>query len=89
MLHISGEVELPTPGYAVTLMPGATDRAMPPNQRFQLKAMPPQGIAAQVITPTHVEYRNVATYLAYRSIVILCGRGGLAKLDSGLSGFSA
>lgn len=81
ILHVSGEVELPTPGYTVILVPGPADRAMPPSQRFQLKAIPPQGISAQVLKSTHVEYRDAATYPAYRSIVILCGERVLARIE--------
>ena len=72
MLHISGEVDLPTPGYSVTLEAGPADRAMPPSQRFRLKATPPSGVVTQVVTPTRATFHKAATYPAYRSIVILC-----------------
>lgn len=81
MLHISGEVNLPTPGYAVTLEAGPADRAMPPSQRFRLKATPPNGMVTQVVTPTRVTFHEAATYPAYRSIVILCGQRVLASIN--------
>ena len=80
MLHISGEVDLPTPGYSVTLEAGPADRAMPPSQRFRLKATPPGGMVTQVVTPTQVTFQEAATYRAYRSIVILCEQRVLATI---------
>lgn len=80
VLRISGEVDMPTPGYVVTLESGPADRAMPPSQRFRLKAEPPSGMVAQIITPTAVTFRKAATYPAYRSIVILCGERVLATI---------
>lgn len=81
ILSISGVVDLPTPGYTATLEAGPADRAMPPSQRFRLKAVPPSGMAAQVVTSSTVTYREPATYPAYRSIVILCGERALATID--------
>ena len=80
MLHISGEVDLPTPGYSVTLEAGPADRAMPPSQRFRLKATPPNGMVTQVVTPTQVTFHETATSPAYRSIVILCGQRVLSTI---------
>lgn len=79
-LSISGEVDLPTPGYSVTLVAGPADRMLPPSQRFRLTATPPGGMTAQVVTPTPVAYRAKADYPAYRSIVILCGDRALATI---------
>ncbi len=81
VLHISGQVDLPTPGYSVKLEPGPADRAMPPSQRFRLTAEPPSGMVAQVITPTAVTFHMAATYPAYRSLVILCGERVLATIS--------
>ena len=79
-LHIAGEVDLPTPGYSVELVAGPADRAMPPSQRFTLVATPPDGMVAQVVTPTPVKYQDKATYSAYRSIRIVCGDKPLATI---------
>ena len=79
-LHIAGEVDLPTPGYSVELIPGPADRAMPPSQRFSLVATPPDGIVAQVVTPTPVRYQGKAMYPAYRSIKVSCGGKPLAAI---------
>ena len=35
MLHITGEIDMPTPGYSVELAQGPADRMMPPGVRFQ------------------------------------------------------
>lgn len=80
-LHISGEVDLPTPGYTVELVPGPADRMMPPGQRFSLVAKASPGMAAQVVTPTPVKYAGKATYPAYREIIIGCGGKVLARID--------
>ena len=80
-LHIVGEVDLPTPGYATALTPGPADRAMPPGQRFSLTLTPPQGPVAQVVTPTPVRYEGEATYEAYRSIMIGCAGDVIARID--------
>ena len=80
MLNITGEVELPTPGYIVALRAGSADRAMPPSQRFEFIATPPGGLAAQVVSRTSVAYRETATYPAYRSIVIVCGKRSLTTI---------
>ena len=79
-LHISGEVDLPTPGYQVSLKPGPADRAMPPGQRFTLETRAPDGMVAQVITPTEVRYRGPATYPRYREIIIGCGGSALVTI---------
>ncbi len=72
-LNISGEVDLPTPGYQVEVKPGILDRRQPPAQRFSLSFTPPEGIVAQVITPTKVSYTMPTSILEYRSIMIYCG----------------
>ncbi len=80
-LHISGEVDLTTPGYSVELVPGPADRMMPPAQRFSLIATPPGGMTAQAVTPTSVKYQGPATYTAYREIIVGCGGAVLARID--------
>jgi hypothetical protein len=80
-LHISGEVDLPTPGFTVELVPGPADRTMPPGQRFSLVARASPGMVAQVVTPTPVKYAGKATYPAYREIIIGCGGEVLARIE--------
>lgn len=79
-LNIAGEVDLPTPGWGLRLVPGPADRMMPPSQRFRLEASKPRGMGAQVVTPMTVKYREKASYPAYRSIIVLCGDRALATI---------
>jgi hypothetical protein len=79
-LHVTGEVDLPTPGYAVTLDLGASDRMMPPGQRVTLEATAPEGLVAQVITATPVALEAPGAYPEYRSVVVGCGDVTLAEI---------
>ncbi len=79
-LNISGEVDLPTPGYQVEVKPGILDRRQPPAQRFSLSFTPPDGIVAQVITSTQVSYTMPTSILEYRSVMIYYGDKLLAEI---------
>lgn len=79
-LNISGEVDLPTPGYKVSWTEGPADRAMPPSQRFGLALTPPDGMVAQVVTPTAVKYEGRSTYPAFRSIIVICADKALTTI---------
>lgn len=79
-LHVSGEVDLPTPGYGAVLRIGATDRAMPPGQTVHLDLTPPEGLVAQVVTATPVELQSPGAYPEYRSVAILCGGKQIADI---------
>ena len=47
-LLVTGELDLPTPGYTVTLKEGPADRRMPPAQHLLLELTPPDGMVSQV-----------------------------------------
>ncbi len=79
-LNISGEVDLPTPGYEVEWKSGILDRRNPPAQRISISFIPPQGIVAQVITPTKVSFTMPSPILKYRSVAIYCGDKLLADI---------
>ena len=79
-LNIRGEVDLPTPGYKVEWQPGILDRRRPPAQRISLSLVPPEGIVAQVITPTKVNFTMPTSILEYRSVMIYCGDKLLAEI---------
>ena len=79
-LNISGEVDLPTPGFKVELIAGPADRMMPPGQRFSLVATGPEGMVAQVVTATPVTYSAEPMSQQYRSITIGCGGKVLAQI---------
>ena len=79
-LHITGSVDMPTPGYSVKLVGGPADRMQPPGLRFQLEATPPDGMVTQVITPTEVNYSEPTPYPQIREIMISCGERPLATI---------
>ena len=79
-LHVSGEVDMPTPGYVFEWREGAADRSATPVQRLILEATPPDGMTAQVITPEQVKYEGPAIARMYRGVIVLCGGAVLADL---------
>lgn len=79
-LNLSGEIDLPTPGYTLTLIPGPADRRAPPGLRFNLAASAPGGIVPQVVTPMQVTYRQPTPYAQIRQITIGCGGEALATI---------
>jgi hypothetical protein len=79
-LAVSGEIDLPTPGYAVTLKEGPADRAMPPAQHLLLELTPPDGMVTQVVTTVAVRYEGGAAYPEYRAIIVQCGNQVLAAI---------
>lgn len=81
-LHITGEVDLPTPGFKLELIEGPMDRMMPPGQRFSLAATKPDGMVAQVVTPMPVNYTAEAKSQQYGSITIGCGGKVLAHIEN-------
>ena len=80
-LHITGEVDMPTPGYSVKLVAGPADRMQPPGWRFQLDAKKPNGMVTQVITPTPVRFDGPTPYPQIREIIITCGGEALARIE--------
>lgn len=70
-LTISGSVELPTPGYAVSLVRDPGDAADTTEPHLSLMLTPPAGMITQVLTSHPVYYFAPATG-AYRVVHILC-----------------
>lgn len=79
-LHVSGEIDLPTPGYTASWSEGPADRRIPPAQHLLLELTAPPGMVAQVITRMTVDYEGAATYPEYRAILVRCGNIVLASL---------
>ena len=85
-LIVSGEVDLPTSGYEVEWRSGILDRlssnggSQPPAQRLSVSFTPPDGIVAQVVTPTEVSFTMPSLLLEYSSVMIYCGDKLLADL---------
>ena len=80
-LIVSGEVDLPTPGYAVSLTAGAADRSAIPVQQIVLTASGPGGIVPQVVSTYSVRYDGPAIAQQYRAVRVMCAGRQLAELD--------
>ena len=79
-LHVTGEIDLPTPGYAATLTAGAADRSATPVQQLILTVTPPSGMVAQVITTETVNYQGPTIAQSYRGVAIRCAGQTLAEI---------
>jgi len=79
-LLVTGEIDLPTPGYTVTLSEGPADRRMPPAQHLLLELTPPDGMVSQVLTTVAVRYEGAAAYPEYRAILVQCDNRVLATI---------
>lgn len=79
-LLITGEADLPTPGYTTRLRQGLADRAMPPSQQIVAEFTPPDSMVTQVVTTEQVRFAMADALPRYRSIVIRCGASALATI---------
>lgn len=79
-LNISGQIDLPNPGYTVSWKSGPLDRRNPPSLRLFIETQAPEGVVAQVIDPRDVRYELETKVLHYRSILILCGDRKLGEI---------
>jgi len=80
ILTVNGEVDLPTPGYTITLREGPADRSAQPVQQFALETYAPDGMVAQVITPVQISYSGPALG-AYSRIDIMCNGAAIATIS--------
>lgn len=81
-LHLSGEIELPSPGYTVSVRVGPLDRMRPPTQIMVLEIEPPAGPAAAVMTSRTVTYAGPALVAKYAGIRVVCGSDPIASIDT-------
>lgn len=72
-LIVTGEIDLPTPGYAVSMQTGVADRSMRPVQELLLILEPPQDLVTQVVTPTPVRFDGTAIAPEYSGVRVRCG----------------
>jgi hypothetical protein len=79
-LHVTGQIDLPTPGYTATLTAGAADRSATPVQQLILNITPPSGMVAQVITTETVNYQGPTIAQSYRGVTIRCAGQTLAEI---------
>lgn len=82
VLTIEGEVDMPTPGYALSWREGGADRAMPPGLRVHLEAAPPADLVMQVVTPTPVSYTLKGANATYRVVYVLCGGVPIGEISN-------
>lgn len=79
-LHVTGDVDMPTPGYAFEWREGMADRSAMPVQRLMLTATPPDGMVAQVLTTETVSYEGPALTTTYGGVIVMCGGEPLAEI---------
>jgi hypothetical protein len=79
-LIVTGEADLPTPGYTVALDLGPADRSAIPVQQLVINTTAPTGIVSQVVTPYPVRYEGPAIAQQYRAVRIMCGGQQLAEI---------
>lgn len=79
-LIATGQVTMPTPGYALTLTAGMADRSATPTQQLILTAVPPTGMVPQVLTTQAVRYQGPAISMNYRAVRIMCGGNMLSEI---------
>ncbi|MGE0595292.1 MAG: hypothetical protein AB7P07_02940 [Hyphomonadaceae bacterium] len=78
-LTVSGEIDLPTPGYSVSLarLEGASDGGA---ARLSLNLTPPSGVTTEVVTAHPVRYFAPAE-AAYTSVAISCDGAPLTAIS--------
>lgn len=81
-LKVTGDIELPSPGYAVTMEAGIADRSSKPTQHFHIKLEPLSGLHIQVITPMSLEQLSPSIAPEYASVVIHCGEQTLSTITN-------
>lgn len=79
-LTVAGELDLPTPGYSVSLARDADEAAGATEARLTLTLTPPTNMVAQVVTATPVRYFGPAA-TAYTSVNVNCGGETLTTIS--------
>ncbi|MBF18484.1 MAG: hypothetical protein CME88_08915 [Hirschia sp.] len=81
-LHVTGQVQLPKPGYGETWTLGISDRSMMPRQFLDLDLSEPEGMVMQVVTWRQVSFSTPAISEIYNAIIINCGGDVLETINS-------
>ena len=79
-LIVTGDVTVPTGGYAMALRLGPTLRNEPPTQHVVLELTPPSGPATQAVTTREVR-GSWPALPRYGSVVIRCGGDLIAEIS--------
>ena len=82
-LSISGDVELPNPGYSVTIEDRIIHKNEEVRQEFNIKIERLNGFHIQAITPMTLEHSTKAIADKYHAVVINCGGNAIAKIQAG------
>ena len=80
ILNVTGEVDLPTPGYTPVWKMGLSDRANPPGLQLLLSFDPPKEVDTQVVTINPVRFSTEVAYSRIRYIMIRCGDATLGRI---------
>jgi hypothetical protein len=81
-LTVSGDIDLGTPGYGVSLTRDAAEASGATTALLTLALRPPSGMQAQVVTPHPVRYFGPARS-AYTSVQINCDGATLTTINIG------
>ena len=81
-LYISGDVELPNPGYSVTIEDGIIDKNEEVRQEFNIKIERLDGFHIQAISPMTLKHSTKAIADKYHAIVINCAGTAIAKIQA-------
>ncbi len=79
VLAIGARVTTPTPGYSFSWVVGPTDRGLPPGQHLTLIVSPPDGMVAQVLTETDIEFSLATPFTEFRTVIVSCGETVIHK----------
>ncbi|MGE0595291.1 MAG: hypothetical protein AB7P07_02935 [Hyphomonadaceae bacterium] len=79
-LVVTGQIDVPTPGYALALTAGMADRSAIPAQTLNLELTPPEGMVAQVIATETARYEGPAIAEQYSAVRIVCSGTQLAEI---------
>jgi hypothetical protein len=79
-LHVTGKIDLPNPGYTVTVRDGPADRSAQPVQQIILETSQRSGMFTQAVITADVHYVGPVIAPSYRAIRIMCGGRQLAEI---------
>ncbi len=79
-LNITGQIDMPTPGYRMSWDFAALDPLFPAIQKIDLHFHPPAGMLIQAVTPTNYTLQIPVNQHSYQEIRVQCGKRVLTNL---------
>lgn len=79
-LNVSGQLDLPSPGYSIDYTRGTLDRRNPPSLTVHLSLNPPEDAVIQVVHTEKLQLSFDTEVLQYHSLVLMCGDRELAEI---------